>query len=167
MGCSPSLSTSAEQAMRALPLIEHGAGAADLLQAVGVVGDGGGFWPSTGDGLGGDLAEQRGDVHARAVGDLEPLRAFAGASGVGLALDLNALMVRAAAVVVGVGMVAVAMVMLLLRRVSSVVAWCLARPRRRYSLRSLRSAGAALVLAGGEDGFLLPYRRAGGPSRPW
>ncbi len=49
---------------------------------------GGGVDAGGGDGVAGDLAEQRGDVHVRAVGDLELLGACGGVGG-GLALDLD------------------------------------------------------------------------------
>ncbi len=67
---------------------EHGAGAADLFEAVGVVGDGGGGLAGDVDGVERDLAEERGDVHARAVGDLE-LLGGGGCVRVGLTLDLD------------------------------------------------------------------------------
>ncbi len=67
---------------------QHGAGAADLFEAVGVVGDGRGGLAGDVDGVERDLAEERGDVHARAVGDLELLGGCGGV-GVGLALDLD------------------------------------------------------------------------------
>jgi hypothetical protein len=67
---------------------QHGAGAADLLEAVGVVGDGRGGLARDVDGIERDLAEERGNVHARAVGDFELLGGCGGV-GVGLALDLD------------------------------------------------------------------------------
>jgi hypothetical protein len=71
-----------------LAIDEHGAGAADLFEAVGVVGDGRGLFARDVDGVERDFAEQRGDVHAGAVGDLE---LFGGGGGVrvGLTLDLD------------------------------------------------------------------------------
>jgi len=67
---------------------EHGARAADLFEAVGVVGDGCGGLAGDVDGVECDLAEKRGDVHARTVGDLE---LFGDGRCVGgcLALDLD------------------------------------------------------------------------------
>ncbi len=47
-----------------LAVDEHGAGAADLFEAVGVVGDGGGRLAGDVDGVERDLAEERGDVHS-------------------------------------------------------------------------------------------------------
>ena len=64
-----------------LAVDEHGAGAADLFEAVGVVGDGRGGLAGDVDGVERDLAEERGDVHARAVGDLELLGGGGGVRG--------------------------------------------------------------------------------------
>ncbi len=59
--------------MRARAVDEHGAGAADFLEAIGVVGDGRGGLAVAGDRVGGDL-HQRGDhVHAGVPGELELL----------------------------------------------------------------------------------------------
>ena len=74
--------------MRGLAVDEHGAGAADLFEAVGVVGDGRGGLAGDVDGVERDLAEERGDVHVRAIGDLELLGGGGGVRG-GLALDLD------------------------------------------------------------------------------
>ncbi len=71
-----------------LAVDEHGAGAADLFEAVGVVGDGRGGLAGDVDGVERDLAEERGDVHVRAIGDLELLGGGGGVR-VGLALDLD------------------------------------------------------------------------------
>ena len=73
---------------RGLAVDEHGAGAADLFEAVGVVGDGRGGLAGDVDGVERDLAEERGDVHVRAIGDLELLGGGGGVR-VGLALDLD------------------------------------------------------------------------------
>ena len=67
---------------------EHGAGAADLFEAVGVVGDGGGGRAAGGDGVERDLAENRGDVHVGAIRDGESLGARGGVGG-GLAEYLD------------------------------------------------------------------------------
>jgi hypothetical protein len=80
-----------------LAVDEHRAGAADLFEAVGVVGDGRGGRAGHVDGVERDLAEQRGDVHVRAIGDLELLD-HGLRVGRGLALDLD-LMVRVAVAV--------------------------------------------------------------------
>ncbi len=71
-----------------LAVDEHGAGAADLFEAVGVVGDGCGRLTGDVDRVERDFAEYRGDVHARAVGDLEGLGGDGGVR-VGLTLDLD------------------------------------------------------------------------------
>ena len=47
---------------------EHGAGAADLFQAVGVVGHRRGRFTLLGDRVGGDVHQRRGDVHAGTIG---------------------------------------------------------------------------------------------------
>src|ERR1700676_2802604 len=44
---------------------DHGAGAADFFEAVGVVGDGRGSFAVAGDGIFGDVAETDDDVHRR------------------------------------------------------------------------------------------------------
>ena len=69
-----------------LAVDEHGAGAADFFEAIGVVGDGRGGLAGDVDGVERDLAEQRGDVHVGAVGDLEGLRDGRGVRR-GLAVD--------------------------------------------------------------------------------
>ena len=67
---------------------QHGAGAADFLEAIRVVGDGRGRLAIAGDGVGGDL-HQRGDhVHARMVGEFELFPVGLGGGSV-LALDLE------------------------------------------------------------------------------
>jgi hypothetical protein len=70
-----------------LAVDKHGAGAADLFEAVGVVGDGRGGLPGDVDWIERDFAEERGDVHARTVGDLELLGGCGCVRG-GLTLDL-------------------------------------------------------------------------------
>src|SRR6266851_2240552 len=71
-----------------LAVDQHRTATADLLQAIGVVGDGCGGFAGDVDGIECDLAEERGDVHTRAVGDLE-LLGDCGSVGRGLTLDLD------------------------------------------------------------------------------
>ena len=65
---------------------EHGAGAADFFEAVGIVGDRRGFFAVAGDGIFGDVAQADDDVHRGAPGEREffPARGFVWAL---LALD--------------------------------------------------------------------------------
>src|ERR1700689_5417995 len=65
---------------------EHGARAADFLEAIRVVGDGRGRLAVASDGVGGDLHERGYHVHARMPGELKLFPVGIG-SGVVLALD--------------------------------------------------------------------------------
>jgi len=69
-----------------LAVDDHGAGAADFFEAVGVVGDGGGFFAVAGDGIFGDVTETDDDVHggAPAEGEFFPVGGLAWG---GLAFD--------------------------------------------------------------------------------
>src|SRR6266849_3648860 len=71
-----------------LAVDHHGAGAADFFQAIGVIGDGRGFFAVASDGIFRDVAQADDDVHrgAPAQGKFLPMRWLAGS---GLPLDAN------------------------------------------------------------------------------
>src|SRR4029077_17227404 len=60
---------------------QHGTGAADLLEAVGIISDGGSWLALSSDGVGGDLHERGDDVHAWFPGKFEFLPVRLGLRG--------------------------------------------------------------------------------------